>query len=237
VSGRTPASVGRWRIEWRTETAGDVHAAEPGDASRPQIWVVEVTRPALVLGSAQGRGRAEIDARVERLGFDVDVVVRRSGGGAVYLAPGDQVWIDVFVPTHDDRWDADIGRAVEWLGAVWSETVGTVVAPALRPEILAHEGAVLNSSLSAAVCFAGVGPGEVTVAGRKATGISQRRTRRYCRFQCTALLAWTPIKWIDTLVDADERDAALAVLERVAGPVGADSAAVVAAFLRAIATR
>ncbi len=237
MSGRTPARVGRWSVEWRTETAGDVHAAEPVDSSRPQIWIVEVARPALVLGSAQGRGRAEIDARVERLGLDVDVVVRRSGGGAVYLAPGDQVWIDVFVPTGDDRWDADVGRAFEWLGAVWSEAVATVVAPARRPAIEAHDGVVQSSSLSAAICFAGVGRGEVTLGGRKVTGISQRRTRGYCRFQCTALLAWTPARWVDTLVDADQRDAALAVLGRIAGPVGADSAAVVDAFLRAIATR
>lgn len=239
MSARTPETAGRWRVEWRNEPAGAVHADEPLDASQPQIWVVDIPRPALVLGSAQGRGRggAEIVSRVERLGLDVDVVVRRSGGGAVYLAPGDQVWIDVFLPDGDPRWDDDVGRAFEWLGAVWSETVGAVASSVAGSAIEVHRGTLRTSPFSAAVCFAGVGPGEVTIGGRKVTGISQRRTRRYCRFQCTASLAWQPATWIDALVGADRRDEALAVLDRVAGPLGADAAVVAASFLRSIASR
>ena len=36
------------------------------------------------------------------------------------------------------------------------------------------------------------GPGEVTVAGRKVVGITQRRTRAAARFQCAALGRWDP---------------------------------------------
>jgi hypothetical protein len=44
------------------------------------------------------------------------------------------------------------------------------------------------------VCFAGLGPGEVTagLGGAKVVGISQRRTRAGARFQCAVPLAWDP---------------------------------------------
>ena len=42
------------------------------------------------------------------------------------------------------------------------------------------------------MCFAGLGPGEVTVDGRKVVGISQRRTRAAARFQCVVLERWDP---------------------------------------------
>jgi hypothetical protein len=40
------------------------------------------------------------------------------------------------------------------------------------------------------VCFAGLGPGEVTRNGAKVVGISQRRTRHAARFQCAVLHRW-----------------------------------------------
>ncbi len=49
------------------------------------------------------------------------------------------------------------------------------------------------------VCFAGLGRGEVTVAGRKVVGISQRRTRDGARFQCAVLHHWNPAALLDAL--------------------------------------
>ncbi len=43
---------------------------------------------------------------------------------------------------------------------------------------------MVRTPWSSLVCFAGLGPGEVTVDGRKLVGISQRRTRAGARFQC-----------------------------------------------------
>ncbi len=48
------------------------------------------------------------------------------------------------------------------------------------------------SAESGRACFAGLGPGEVTIGGRKAVGISQRRTRAGARFQCVAYERWDP---------------------------------------------
>ncbi|MDQ3757058.1 MAG: hypothetical protein M3394_04340, partial [Actinomycetota bacterium] len=42
------------------------------------------------------------------------------------------------------------------------------------------------------VCFAGLGPGEVSVGGRKVVGIAQRRTRFGALFQCAVHRTWDP---------------------------------------------
>jgi len=42
------------------------------------------------------------------------------------------------------------------------------------------------------VCFAGWGPGEVGVDGRKAVGIAARRSRPGARFQCGLGRSWDP---------------------------------------------
>ena len=55
----------------------------------------EVDRPALVLGSTQ---RAEVVDERACADAGVEVVRRRSGGGAVLLEPGAVVWFDVVVP-------------------------------------------------------------------------------------------------------------------------------------------
>ena len=52
---------------------------------------------------------------------------------------------------------------------------------------------MIRTAWSAAVCFAGVGPGEVLgAAGAKVVGISQRRTRTWARFQTMVHLRWRP---------------------------------------------
>jgi lipoate-protein ligase A len=119
-------------------------------------------------------------------GRDIDVVRRRSGGGAVLVEPGDIVWIDVVVPRGDELWDDDVGRAFWWLGDLWARTLASLGVP--DPQV--HRGPLVTTPLSPLVCFAGLGPGEVTVDGRKAVGIAQRRTREGALFQCAVPLAW-----------------------------------------------
>jgi lipoate-protein ligase A len=67
-----------------------------------------------------------------------------------------------------------------------------VWAAALGAEAKVHPGPMVTSAWSSLVCFAGLGPGEVTVGGRKAVGISQRRTRDAAGFQCAAYSRWDP---------------------------------------------
>ena len=48
-----------------------------------------------------------------------------------------------------------------------------------------HHGALQRTAWSATLCWAGLGPGEITLSGRKLVGISQRRARAAARLQCS----------------------------------------------------
>lgn len=172
-------------VERHRGTAGELHALVPPDDGRRRLWVLEATAPAVVLGSTQGDDVVDRDA-AERAG--VDVVRRRSGGGAVWVEPGDPIWIDVFVPRGDPLWDDDVGRAFLPIGRAWA----AALADAGIDGTTVHEGALVTTEWSGLVCFAGRGPGEVLLGGRKVVGLSQRRTRAGARFQCAAPRRWDP---------------------------------------------
>ena len=70
------------------------------------------------------------------------------------------------------------------------------------------------------ICFAGIGPGEVTVDGRKVVGLAQRRTRAGALFQCAALLRWDPAEMV-RLVGGDAD--AVPELARVAAALPVDT--------------
>ncbi len=189
------------------------------------MWFVDVDRPTLVLGSTQSesavdRERAEADG--------VDVTRRRTGGGAVLLRPGEMVWADVLVPAGDPLADADVGRAFGWVGRAWARALAEVGGDGA----VVHEGASRPGSwLSAVVCFAGLGPGEVTIDGAKVVGISQRRTRAGSLFQCGVLVAWHPEPLVDLLILPDgDRASATEDLARLAAGVGVEPSRLVAAF-------
>lgn len=177
----------RWSVETLVGDAAVFHRRDPPEPVRRAVWVLTVGRPALVLGSTQPE--SDVDAAAAaRLG--VEVVRRRSGGGAVLLDPGSVVWVDAVVPRGDELWEDDVGRAFGWLGRTWSAALADLGVA--RGTISVHEGGLVRAPLSPVVCFAGLGPGEVTVDGAKAVGISQRRTRGVTRLQSSVLLAWDP---------------------------------------------
>jgi lipoate-protein ligase A len=172
-----------WVVHRAVGSAAHLHGRSFEAPVIRAVAVLGVDRPALVLGSTQRDDVVDHDAAA-RLG--VDVVRRRSGGGAVLLRPGGTVWVDVELPRDDPLWHDDIGRATWWLGDAWA---GALASVGVRdPEV--HRGGLVRSPESALVCFAGRGPGEVTVDGAKAVGISQRRRRAGARFQCAVPLAW-----------------------------------------------
>jgi lipoate---protein ligase len=159
-----------WTVERSTGSAASFHGREiPAVVSR-SVWNHDVSAPALVLGSSQ-RDEIVDDATIGSL----EVVSRRSGGGAVLLIPNEVLWLDVLIPTGDPLWSDDVGRSSYWLGDVWVTALG-------YGEV--HRGPMVRTPWSPLVCFAGLGPGEVTVDGCKLVGISQRRTRSGARFQC-----------------------------------------------------
>ena len=200
-----------WRVETVRDGIGERVGARPvGERS---VVVLDVARPTLVLGSSQ-KDDAVDWAAVGRRG--VDVVRRRSGGAAVLVEPGAAVWIDVTIPSGDPLWDNDVGRAFHWLGAAWAEVLAATGLPARW-----HDGPMWSSPWSDRVCFAGLGPGEVPVDGRKVVGLSQRRTREATLFQCCALLRWEPDRLLDLLaLDAAGRARAATELSDVATGVG-----------------
>jgi lipoate-protein ligase A len=175
--------------------------------------VCEPTGPALVLGSTQ---RDDVVDREACAAAGVDVVRRRTGGGAVLVEPGGQLWIDVLLPAGDPRWSDDVGRAFVWLGHVWADALA-----ALGVEARVHEGGLCTTAWSRLVCFGGLGTGEVTdAAGAKLVGLSQRRTREGARFQCQALGAWDPGRLVSLLaLDAAERAGAVSALAGAARAV------------------
>jgi lipoate-protein ligase A len=163
-----------WTVSRARGSARDFHARELPDPVVRSVWVFDAEAPALVLGSSQ----PDVVA-------DIDVVRRRSGGGAVLLVPGDVTWVDVIIPSDDALWQDDVGRAFVWLGESFRAALADVGI-----DTQLHTGALIRSPWSDVVCFAGLGPGELTVDGRKVLGISQRRTREGARFQCALLHRW-----------------------------------------------
>jgi lipoate---protein ligase len=149
------------------------------------LWWFEVDRPAIVLGSSQPIGHLDVDACAQR---GVEVVRRRSGGGAVLLEPDDVVWVDVLLPPSDPRWTDDVGESALWLGRAWQSALAELGVGATS----VHSGAMLRAEWSSRVCFAGRGAGEVMRGDAKVVGISQRRSRAAARFQCALYRHWRP---------------------------------------------
>lgn len=159
------------RDEWHA-SAGLLHTRPmPRDGRRRVSWLRPMA-PAVILGSASPDPFS---------GTRADLVRRRSGGGLVWLDPEMSAWVDVFVPAGDPLWHADVGQAFHWLGRALAAAFAAVGAPA---DI--HPGPYEAGPSDGLVCFASLGPGEVVVDGQKLVGISQRRTREGCRFQCLA---------------------------------------------------
>lgn len=107
----------------------------------------------------------------------------------MWVAPGELLWVDVDLGATDALWDDDVGRSFLWLGRVWAAALKKVGVAGAS----VWEGGLRCGPAGRALCFAGLGPGEVSVAGRKVVGISQRRTREGTRFHCAALLRWSPL--------------------------------------------
>ena len=184
-SGRPIA--GGWQLRRRSGPAAALHGLDLPDPATREVWILGPDRPALVLGSTQTDDLVARDALARR---GVELVRRRSGGGAVLLDTATAIgatatlWIDVVVPRSDPLWLDDVGRSMDWLGEAWVRALAALgVAGAV------HRGPLERTTGSALVCFAGVGPGEVVAGDRKVVGIAQRRTRAGARFQCSLHLA------------------------------------------------
>jgi lipoate-protein ligase A len=179
-------------------SAAAFHAQPLPDPVRPTVWVFEVERPALVLGSGQ---RDDVADALACAAAGVEVVRRRSGGGAVLLEPGAVVWFDVIVPAQRLRREGvgdDVAASMVWLGELVETALGQLGVGGLT----VHRGRMVCPTWCRLVCFAGVGPGEILRDGCvKLVGMSQRRSRAGARFQCALHSHWSPERLTALLVD------------------------------------
>jgi len=211
-----------WIVEELRGSAAALHAADFPDVPERGVWILDIDRPALVLGSTQSD---RVVDRATAAALGIEVVRRRSGGGAVLLVPGEVAWLDVIVPAGDPLWDDDVGRSSQWLGRVWQDVLaehgigGTAV----------HSGPLACGPLGRLVCFCAVGPGEVTLGEQKLVGISQRRTRAGARLQCAVYTHWDP-GLLGPLLRLD--GAASRAVEHAALGIGVPADELVATFLR-----
>jgi len=131
------------------------------------MFVARVGRPTLVLGGSQS-----VDVVNPSSLSRVSLRRRRGGGGLVLLRPED-IWVDWWIPADDSRWAPDVHTSSERAGTWWAKALRDVVDGLVR----VHEGGLSGELAFRTVCFAGQGPGEVFVDGRKAVGVTQWRVR------------------------------------------------------------
>jgi lipoate-protein ligase A len=198
-----------WRWESREGDAATLHDPRSPETLQRTICEMRINAPAIVLGSSQPLEDID-DSAAGAAG--ISVVRRRSGGGAVLLIPGEHVWIDVWLPAADPLWVDDVGRAADWLADVWVAALSELGLA----DLAAYRGPLVRTEWSSRVCFAGLGPGEVTATERKLVGISQRRTREWARFQCLVHRQWNAAATFDLLATPGAKDAGIEWRDRVA---------------------
>lgn len=159
----------------------------------PTMLIVRASEPTFVLGGSQSIDVLD-DERRQRV-----VLRRRRGGGGVVLLQPDDVWIDWWLPATDERWSADVHVTSRRIGQWW----GDVLSERLDEEVLVHQGRLEGDPAWRVACFAGRGPGEVFVNGRKAVGVTQWRVREGV-FVSTVLPAHSSHALLDVLANVPE---------------------------------
>jgi lipoate-protein ligase A len=181
--------------------------------------VARVERPTLVLGSTQP---ADLFDSGRAAAAGIAIVRRRSGGGAVLLHPDDHVWVNVWVPRSDPLWLEDVTAAAAWVGEWWCAALGGAGAEVHRSRAVPGPG-------DGVVCFAGRGPGELFVGGRKVMGLSQWRSREGSLFMACSYVMWDPALLVSLLARPDgSRAALLSEVSDVAVGIGPTAAGLLA---------
>jgi lipoate-protein ligase A len=224
-----------WEVTTWSGPAAELHGRDLPADGRRHVWILEPTRPALVLGSTQADGAVDAGALAAR---GIDLVRRRSGGGAVLLVPGRVLWVDVVIPRGDPRWDDDVTASFAWLGRCWREALAGV---GVAGDV--HAGPPVRRRWGRVVCFAGVGSGEVVAGAHKLVGLSQRRTRDGARFQSVVevggaagpTLAEQALDLLAEPVDPAERAELRSVVRGTTAAVAAGRADLLAGLLAVLA--
>ncbi|WP_298337049.1 hypothetical protein [Ferrimicrobium sp.] len=172
----------RWRTEAVSLSTAGLHDAWPVLGHEERLCRIgEPIDRALVLGSSTASHAFDLE-RARRDGLTV--VRRGSGGGAVLVEPGSQIWLMLYLRLDDPLVPWDLGASFLWLGAV---VAGVLRGLGLRAEVV--EERQPRTDLGRLICFGDLGFGEVTVEGAKVLGLAQRRSRGQACFQLS-LLWW-----------------------------------------------
>ena len=178
---------------------GDVEELYDYDVLRsltsPTMLIVRTSEPTFVLGGSQ-----PLDVLDEQRRQRVALRRRRGGGGVVLLQP-DDVWIDWWLPADDERWSSDVHVTSNRVGEWWRQVLAARLES--ESEVVLHQGALEGDRAWRVACFAGRGPGEVFVDGRKAVGVTQWRVREGV-FVSSVLHAHPSTTLLDVLTDVPE---------------------------------
>ncbi len=221
MTARDVSPESTFRIERVRESIETFHHREL-EAGGRRLWLPHLDpKRTLVLGSAQRPDTVDAD-RAGALG--IELVRRRSGGGAVMVSAHDCLWVDVVIDRGDPLWTNDVGRAFLFVGHAVQRSLAAVGVHTFM-----HNGTLQRSAWSDRVCFAGLGPGELVVrGGGKCVGISQRRNRSAARFQVAILRRWEPELFASLVVQPDGADPS--ELTTCATPLDIDEEAVIDAM-------
>jgi lipoate-protein ligase A len=159
----------------------------------PTLFIIRPAEPTLVLGGSQS-----LEVLDEQRRSNFSLRRRRGGGGLVLLQP-DDVWLDWWIPASDLRWSPDVHVTSYRVGKWWSDVLTTRVSQ----EVEMHEGSLEGRPELRVACFAGRGPGEIFVGGRKVVGLTQWRVREGV-FVSTVLHAHPSTSLLDALHDGPE---------------------------------
>jgi lipoate-protein ligase A len=136
--------------------------------ARSTLGVLRSAEAVIVIGSRQP-GRDLDEGALERDG--IGIRRRHGGGGAVLLRTADR-WVELWLRAATGTRVLDVRSSAYLVGEWWRAALG---AHGVDADV--HRGAVLGAPQGAVACFAGIGPGELTVRGHKVLGISQWRVR------------------------------------------------------------
>jgi lipoate-protein ligase A len=193
--------------------------------TEPVLRWYRATSPALIMGRGQTPGTVK--------GAGLPVLTRSSGGGAVLLDEG-LLSLDVAIPSGHPLLDGDLGEVFVRIGQAWAGALTELGCA----DVAVHPGAAQarrrgtpREQLLAAICYATLGRGEVTVRGKKVVGLSQRRRRPGALVQCGLLRRWEPAVLLTALgaspTDAEVVAAAIGLEDLLDRPV--DDAEIMAA--------
>lgn len=135
--------------------------------TEPTMFVVRLSEPTLVLGRSQPLSVFDQEKILDAL------YRRRRGGGGIVLLQPDDIWIDWWIPSADERWHPDVHQSSMMVGRWWQEALSDQV----KDDFTVHDGSLEGDPSIRVACFAGRGPGEVFLEGKKVVGVTQWRVR------------------------------------------------------------